>query len=545
VRNYWKMRIKAGNEKLVLKGRIEKSRLSDSGENGDEKRNGNLNRWKPTELQRSMLMEEFDKEPYPSVEYKGELASRIGVKRQQIAKWFQHRRESLSKAGKFEGQKQRDRRTPQELHVLQDAFNISPYPSADEIQNIVLKLPSLSEAQVRLWFKHKRNSVIKKGPESSSNTGAEAGSFSGKTDFGVSESDIKNDMEKKNEMLSELSVEQISGLESAFLVSPNLVQNSVGMQRLADHLKLDHKQVLDWMTNQTLLQYPVNSSSDEFQIPEFQIPEFQNPVQQQQMFNVPAVPHHHSHHHRQSHHHGQNTASTTSHGRPPRRADSGIISSHEHDNGSPKVTNNGSALRDPLRATSPVTPAIIQQQLEQYIQAKALGSMKNNQQQQQHHHHRPNNRPVHNLRYGIGPVSNHCMAGMQFVGGNVGKVQPSCTKSQGNSGHNVNGQYQNSVSHNGASSRGCLQHLKSGTESPLMMIAQESQMIDASSSDLLESGGIFLGQNGSMNNASVGVSASNGNPPMNTMNSDPRAYFGFNENGIQTPLNFGGWNLSP
>lgn len=75
-------------------------------------------RWKPTESQRRLLSATFAQNPYPDVTTKNLLAEQLGVNRPRVSKWFQHRRESATRAGCFQGVEQRARRTPTELLVL-------------------------------------------------------------------------------------------------------------------------------------------------------------------------------------------------------------------------------------------------------------------------------------------------------------------------------------------------------------------------------------------------------------------------------------------
>lgn len=75
-------------------------------------------RWRPTPDEKRLLQEEMNRNAYPDIATKERLAARMGVARPQISKWFQHRREALSKSGSFVGVTQRARRTPEELHAL-------------------------------------------------------------------------------------------------------------------------------------------------------------------------------------------------------------------------------------------------------------------------------------------------------------------------------------------------------------------------------------------------------------------------------------------
>jgi len=83
-------------------------------------------RWKPTEGQRRLLSATFSQNPYPDVTTKNLLAEQLGVNRPRVSKWFQHRRESATRAGCFQGVEQRARRTPNELLVLNGMFGLRP-----------------------------------------------------------------------------------------------------------------------------------------------------------------------------------------------------------------------------------------------------------------------------------------------------------------------------------------------------------------------------------------------------------------------------------
>jgi len=121
-------------------------------------------RWKPTAAQKAALNEHFAQQPYPSLEQKASIARELNVQRHQVAKWFQHRREALSKAGQFNGQKQRERRTPQELAVLEAAFSEDAYPSADRLRSISAATDyKVSTSQIKLWFKHRRHALSRRG----------------------------------------------------------------------------------------------------------------------------------------------------------------------------------------------------------------------------------------------------------------------------------------------------------------------------------------------------------------------------------------------
>ena len=118
-------------------------------------------RWRPSKEQKALLMEMFKRNPYPSVAEKKEVALRMGIHKARVSKWFQHKRESLVRKGLFQGEKQPQRRSQEELTVLEASFLRNPYPSRNDMQDLAKELGNLSEAQIRLWFKHKRSSLVR------------------------------------------------------------------------------------------------------------------------------------------------------------------------------------------------------------------------------------------------------------------------------------------------------------------------------------------------------------------------------------------------
>lgn len=120
-------------------------------------------KWRVTEPQKAILLGEFEHQPYPTHDQKSEIATRVGVTAPQISKWFQHHRETLGRAGKFKVHFNRARRTPEETKVLQACFDENPYPTADQFASLNSHLENVTEKQVRLWFKHHRKQLARKG----------------------------------------------------------------------------------------------------------------------------------------------------------------------------------------------------------------------------------------------------------------------------------------------------------------------------------------------------------------------------------------------
>lgn len=119
-------------------------------------------KWRVTPAQKDALLAAFREEPYPELARKNALAAQLGVTTTQISKWFQHRRESLTRVGQFKAQYNRTRRTPEELDVLQNAFEIDRYPTADRLAELESQLSNVTAKQIKLWFKHRRKQVQKR-----------------------------------------------------------------------------------------------------------------------------------------------------------------------------------------------------------------------------------------------------------------------------------------------------------------------------------------------------------------------------------------------
>lgn len=112
-------------------------------------------------------MAAFHEDAYPELAKKTALAEQLGVTTTQISKWFQHRRESLTRLGQFKAQYNRTRRTPEELDVLQNAFDIDRYPTAEKLAELESQLQGVTAKQIKLWFKHRRKQVQKRNRTSS------------------------------------------------------------------------------------------------------------------------------------------------------------------------------------------------------------------------------------------------------------------------------------------------------------------------------------------------------------------------------------------
>lgn len=121
-----------------------------------ERSAGTSTKWRVTPSQKERLLAAFAEEAYPSPKQKAALASQLGVTGTQISKWFQHRRESLTRLGQFKAQYNRSRRTEHEIQVLQKAFDENSYPTAERLAQLENELKNVTSKQIKLWFKHRR-----------------------------------------------------------------------------------------------------------------------------------------------------------------------------------------------------------------------------------------------------------------------------------------------------------------------------------------------------------------------------------------------------
>jgi hypothetical protein len=79
-------------------------------------------KWRVLSSQKRILLDAFADHPYPSRGEKADLARAVGVTVTQLAKWFQHHREALCRAGKFKVLFSRARRSNSESEILQGVF---------------------------------------------------------------------------------------------------------------------------------------------------------------------------------------------------------------------------------------------------------------------------------------------------------------------------------------------------------------------------------------------------------------------------------------
>eukprot|EP00189_Rhodosorus_marinus_P008746 CAMPEP_0184751690 /NCGR_PEP_ID=MMETSP0315-20130426/43182_1 /TAXON_ID=101924 /ORGANISM="Rhodosorus marinus, Strain UTEX LB 2760" /LENGTH=561 /DNA_ID=CAMNT_0027230973 /DNA_START=174 /DNA_END=1859 /DNA_ORIENTATION=- len=181
-----------------------------------------MTRWKPSDEQKTWLMREFHENAYPDTATKTRLAAQLRVKRAQVSKWFQHKRESLTKLGHFNPQKQRERRTKEELAVLQQALDRHPYPTAEQIDDVLRRTRgSMTAAQVKLWFKHKRNLLAKRG-----------------------ELELKSQKRAPRPFNSE----EIAVIRGALVVMPSM--DAASMDKLAKYLRVHRTAIKHWIQQQ-------------------------------------------------------------------------------------------------------------------------------------------------------------------------------------------------------------------------------------------------------------------------------------------------------
>jgi len=208
-------------------------------------------RWKPTMAEKVILSESYEQQPYPSPEEKLKLANQLGVKKKQISKWFQHKRESMAKAGQLpEAVKQKDRRTHEELEILLQAFEENPYPTTSDVDELVKKIGTMTVPQTKLWFKHRRSTLNKKG-----------------------QMELRGRMRKSNSRL--ITREELIALNAVFAVNPEL--DPRGRQLLANHLSIDPASIGAWFKRRSANDPSVDSLCVRDVGPEYKIGNQESP----------------------------------------------------------------------------------------------------------------------------------------------------------------------------------------------------------------------------------------------------------------------------
>jgi len=183
---------------------------------------GHVTRWKPSEEQKGWLMGQFQENAYPDTDTKARLAAQLRVKRAQVSKWFQHKRESLSKLGHFNPQKQRERRTKEQLAVLQQALDRHPYPTAEQVEDVLRRTGgSMTAKQVKLWFKHKRNLLARRG---------------------------ELELKSQKRATRPFNSEEIAVIRGALVVMPSM--DAASMDKLAKYLSVHRTAIKSWIQQQ-------------------------------------------------------------------------------------------------------------------------------------------------------------------------------------------------------------------------------------------------------------------------------------------------------
>ncbi|XP_049558731.1 double homeobox protein A [Orcinus orca] len=154
-------------------------------------------RTKFTEEQLKILIDAFNKKPYPGYAIKQRLALEVNTEESRIQIWFQNRRARhrfLKRPEKNLDLRQdraypeeniqgvRDRRcrtsyTSSQLQTLMNAFMENPYPGIDSRQQLAEDI-GVPESRVQIWFQNRRSRLRiqkKREPEEGSAQGQNQG----------------------------------------------------------------------------------------------------------------------------------------------------------------------------------------------------------------------------------------------------------------------------------------------------------------------------------------------------------------------------------
>jgi hypothetical protein len=124
------------------------------------------NRWRPNDIELSMLKSHFQDNQYPTREEKEGLLGVLNQKFKskieinQLSLWFQHEREKDCSSSTRKNSYKKF--TPEELEFLKENFNKNTYPKTDEMIEIAKKL-CVTLSKIENWYKHNRRSLAKKG----------------------------------------------------------------------------------------------------------------------------------------------------------------------------------------------------------------------------------------------------------------------------------------------------------------------------------------------------------------------------------------------
>jgi len=176
-------------------------------------------RWRPTQEQKILLNEMWDKNPYPDTAEKAELIQQMGghVTQKQITSWFKHKRENDSQKGKFEYRYSATAKfTSEQIAYLEEVFSKDSYAKGRVLQDLADQL-QVNLKRVQNWFKHRRSRL------------AQQGKFEFKS-------------------RSTLSPDQVNFLRGAFFANPSPVPEVC--ESLSQELHVNKEQVSRWFSNE-------------------------------------------------------------------------------------------------------------------------------------------------------------------------------------------------------------------------------------------------------------------------------------------------------
>ncbi|XP_059944481.1 double homeobox protein A-like [Mesoplodon densirostris] len=147
-------------------------------------------RTKFTEEQLKILINAFNKKPYPGYAFKQRLALEVNTEESRIQIWFQNRRarHRFPKRPEKNLDLRQDRAYPEEniqgvrdrrcrtsytssrLQTLMNAFTENPYPGTDSRQQLAEDI-GVPESRVQIWFQNRRSRLHirkKREPEEAS-----------------------------------------------------------------------------------------------------------------------------------------------------------------------------------------------------------------------------------------------------------------------------------------------------------------------------------------------------------------------------------------
>uniref|UniRef100_G3UK36 Double homeobox A n=1 Tax=Loxodonta africana TaxID=9785 RepID=G3UK36_LOXAF len=138
--------------------------------------------------QLKILIDTFNRKPYPNYATRQKLASEINIEEPRIQIWFQNRRarhpfrkrskpEEALKSSQDHGQGDLEERSQarrsrtyyncSQLHILVEAFENNPYPGIVSREQLAEEI-GVPESRVQIWFQNRRSrlfSQAKKEPD--------------------------------------------------------------------------------------------------------------------------------------------------------------------------------------------------------------------------------------------------------------------------------------------------------------------------------------------------------------------------------------------